>query len=266
MVSFRAVNSDDQLSPSRVWLIGGTSDSVAIAKILTANCIRFVVSVTTSTAQTLYSKNTEIVIGCMNLGKMQSFCQQQGIRTIVDASHPYAIEVSQSAIAIAAKLNIPYLRYERSNYQSATATINPLITELANLDLLLQGDYLRGKKVLLTIGCKNLPQFKSWQESSTLYARVLPKLKSLEMAIAAGFTSDRLIAIRPPCDLALEKALWQQWEISLVVTKASGKAGGEDRKRQVATELNIPLIIITRPKIVYPQKTSTLPEVLKFCQ
>ena len=52
----------------------------------------------------------------------------------------------------------------------------------------------------------------------------------------------------------METALWQQWRISLVVTKASGTAGGEDIKRQVAAKLGIPLIVIARPQIAYPYK------------
>ena len=64
---------------------------------------------------------------------------------------------------------------------------------------------------------------------------------------------------------ALEAALWQQWNISLVVIKASGKAGGEDIKRLVAKELGISLIIIDRPRRIYPQMTNNIENVLKFC-
>ena len=60
--------------------------------------------------------------------------------------------------------------------------------------------------------------------------------------------------------------MWQQWQISLVVTKASGKAGGEDIKREVARELDIPLVVITRPQIIYPQQTDCLDEAIAFCQ
>ena len=48
---------------------------------------------------------------------MRRFCQHNFVEAIIDASHPYAIEVSAQAIAVASKLNIPYLRYERENYQ-----------------------------------------------------------------------------------------------------------------------------------------------------
>ncbi|MGK7895867.1 MAG: precorrin-6A/cobalt-precorrin-6A reductase, partial [Xenococcus sp. (in: cyanobacteria)] len=90
------------------------------------------------------------------------------------------------------------------------------------------------------------------------------KLNSLQTALDAGFSSDRIIALRPPINPELEIALWRQWDISLVVTKASGKPGGEDIKQQVANKLGIPLIAIARPAICYPQQTSCLEEVVIF--
>lgn len=255
---------------SRVWLIGGTSDSVAIARVLAELNAALVITIATASAQGLYTElpsATPIVVGCMDSAMMQSFCQQHQIKAVIDASHPYAAVVSRQAIAVAAQLNIPYLRYERATYQAATeAHRNSNVIELNSFAELLTGDYLGACRVLLTVGCKALPQFQEWQERATLFARVLPKIASLEMAIAAGFTSDRLIAVRPPISLAMETALWQQWRISLVVTKASGKAGGEDLKRQVAANLGIPLIVITRPQITYPQQTSDIKEVATFCQ
>jgi precorrin-6A/cobalt-precorrin-6A reductase len=247
----------------KVWLIGGTSDSTAIANVLAKSNISLIISVTTETAQALYSVRAEIVVARMNLTAMGCFCQQHQIQAVVDASHPYATEVSLQAIAITNQLNIPYLRYERIHHQPS---IQENVIELNSWDHLLAGDYLSAQRVLLTVGCQVLPKFQSWQSKATLFARVLPKISSLETAIAAGFTSDRLIAIRPPISLATETALWQQWNISLVVTKASGKAGGEETKRLVAANLGIPLIVITRPQIIYPRQTFAIEEVLAFCQ
>ena len=248
---------------NRVWLIGGTGDSATVASVLAESNIPLVVTVATAAARNLYSDMLAIA-GCMNETAMLDFCQQHQIVAVIDASHPYAVEVSRQAIAITTQLNIPYLRYERASY-SASANDSGII-ELDSFEDLLSGDYLTNRRVLLTVGCKVLPLFKSWQDKATLFARVLPKIASLETAIASGFTSDRLIAIHPPISIELETALWQQWQISLVVTKASGKAGGEDIKRQVAANLGIPLIVITRPQVVYPQQTSDIAVLLDFCR
>lgn len=248
-----------------VWLIGGTQDSVAIANLLTTRQIPLVVSVVSNSARKLYSERVRVVVGCMAQETMESFCQQEPISAIIDASHPFAVEVSKQAIAVAAALNLPYLRYEREQCTSSNANSdNGLILELDSFTTLVSGNYLEGHRVLLTVGCKTLDLFRPWQHRATLYARILPQPTSLAIALAAGFESDRLIAIRPPISQELEKALWQQWQISLVVTKASGKPGGEAIKRQLARELNLPLITISRPQLSYPQQTSSLAEIIDF--
>ena len=245
-----------------IWIVGGTKDSAAIIKAISAVTSDFVVTVTTPEARQLYDSASVVIVGAMNRESMEKFCLCYEIHAIVDVSHPFAVEVSQNAIATAKILNIPYLRYERTAIDSDTS---PLNIQLPNFETLLEGDYLVNQRVLLAVGCKVLPLFKSWQDRAILFARILPKLNSLQTAIDSGFTSDRIIAIRPPVSKALEIALWQQWHISLVVTKASGKSGGEDIKQKVAHELGIPLITIARPKVTYPRQTFDLQEVIKFC-
>ena len=247
-----------------LWLIGGTSDSVAIALALKSYLSCMVITVATETARSLYPAEFLVKVGCLSAAGMQVFCREHNIKAVVDASHPYAVEVSQNALTTAQSLNIAYLRYERP---LAASSVNcDRIIVLDSLETLLTGQYLLGERVLLTVGCKALPLFESWHKRAQLWARILPKPESLQMALAAGFTSDRLICLRPPINLELEAALWQQWQISLVVTKASGKAGGEAIKTQVASQLNIPLIIIARPKVDYPRQTSCIQEVVAFCR
>ena len=251
----------------KVWLIGGTSDSVTIAKLLNHAAINLVVTVATPDILLAYPDDVIVHVGRMSRQQMQDFCQSQNIKTVVDASHPYAVAVSQEAIATTSQLNIPYLRYERVDYQSSARLIKSAqIIELDSFGTLLTGNYLQNQRVLLTVGCQVLPLFQAWHDQATLFARVLPKIDSLQTAIASGFSSDRLVAIRPPIDIEFEKALWRKWNISLVVTKASGKAGGEEIKHQAAKDLNTPLIVIRRPQISYPQQTSSLAEILIFCQ
>jgi len=224
------------------------------------------VTVTTRAAEALYpqARKLRVLVGRLDGKQLQHFFQQQQIAAIVDASHPYAVEISQMAIRAATKQHIPYLRFERLGVKAQTD--NSQVISLDSFDTLLEGNYLHQQRVLLTIGCKALPLFRSWQEQSTLFARVLPTVASLEAAIAAGFSSERIIAVRPPVPTKLEKALWRHWDISVVVTKASGVAGGEEVKRKVAAELGIPLIVIVRPVVEYPLQTSDLAEALVFCQ
>lgn len=260
----------------KIWIIGGTADSRCLVQAITSKSFAsygfdFVVSVTTPEAQNLYGEKQKVSVGKLNRSQMEQFCHCHKIAIIVDTSHPFALEVSQNAIATAKSLHIPYLRYERAelattrvSQTSDNQVSNHQNIRLASFEQLLEGNYLNNHRVLLTVGCQVLLQFKSWQTRTTLFARILPKLDSLRMALDAGFSSDRLIALRPPYSEELEVALWQKWQISLVVTKASGQAGGEDLKQKVANSLNIPLITIARPKLAYPQVTSSISELITF--
>lgn len=249
-----------------IWLIGGTQESAALAAALAAANIPYVVTVTTEAARSLYPAypNLSLRVGHLSSETLPGFLKQYSVCGIVDASHPFAIEISQLAIAAATARSLPYLRFERSTASSQLP--HPAITQVRTLTQVLCADWLTEQRVLLTIGYRWLPLFQAWQSQAILFARILPSAVALETALAAGFTPDRLIALRPPVSLALERALWQHWQISTVVTKASGAAGGEDIKQQLAIELGVQLIVIARPEIAYPQKTSHIPVAIAFCR
>ncbi|MEQ9484825.1 precorrin-6A/cobalt-precorrin-6A reductase [Coleofasciculus sp. F4-SAH-05] len=290
-------------SQRRLWLIGGTSESVQLAEAIASVDLPYLVTVTTAAAKSLYPQtpNLQIQVGRLNGKQIEQLCQQQPITAILDASHPYAVEISRIAIATAQRFQIPYLRFERPRVEgdgdrcrdvpwrvstvragfeqtlSSTAKPNslnpplqtnnqPAVITLDSFETLVTGDYLNQQRVLLTVGYKVLSLFQDWQARSTLFARILPAVTSLEAVIAAGFSRDRIIALRPPVPVELEMALWRHWDISRVVTKASGVAGGEATKRQVAAQLGIPLIVIDRPVVTYPQQTSDVAVALEFCQ
>ncbi len=250
----------------RLWLIGGTQESIELAKVIADAHLPCTISVTTESARLLYlaTPTLQVYVGCLNPAQIQQFLQQQQIVAVLDASHPYAVEISQRAITAADERQIPYLRYERPTVDTQLNAA-PVI-QLETFDALLAGDYLHSSRVLLTVGYRALHLFRPWHERSTLFARILPSAIALEAATAAGFTPERLICLRPPICADLERALWRQWGISLVVTKASGTAGGEDIKRNVAADLGIPLVVINRPAINYPQQTSDLSAALEFCR
>ncbi len=251
---------------NRIWLIGGTQESAEIAGAIAQLGWPFTVTVTTETARQLYPLSGQITVwvGVLNAATLDSFLQTEQIGAILDASHPYAVEISQRAIAAAQQYHIPYLRYERPP-ASPQPFSNGRIQTFDTVEDVLTRQILIGQRVLLTIGYRSLPQFQPWHPRTTLFARILPSPVALSTALRCGFTPDRLIAMRPPVSVELETALWQQWQISTVVTKASGHAGGETVKREVAATLGVTLVVLRRPPMQYPQQTHELDVVLQFC-
>jgi len=263
-----------------IWLIGGTQESAELAQAIDSLHLPCTVTVTTASARSLYpfASTLQIRVGGLDSTQLQEFLQTNTISCILDASHPFATEISKLAIEVAERYQLPYLRFERTalekqplkiRSQGREVNLFPSVRSPIHFDsflALLNTNHLIGQRVLLTIGYRTLELFQPWHDRATLFARILPSTLALEAAQKAGFTADRLIAIRPPVSASLERALWQQWQISMVVTKASGVAGGEAIKHQIAAELGVQVVVIDRPLLIYPQQTSNLEVALMFCQ
>ncbi|PZU97589.1 MAG: cobalt-precorrin-6A reductase [Leptolyngbya sp.] len=236
---------------SVLWVIGGTGEAVELATALVAEQIPCLVTVTTAIAQHAYKKSTylKVLVGGLNVVSLGEFIRAQRIGAVLDVSHPFAVEISKGAIAAAQTLNLPYWRYERPAMEPVA---NGRIHYIDNLHTVLTPEFLLEQRTLLTLGYRWLHYFAPWQTQTTLFARILPSPVALEAALAAGFTPDRLIALRPPITAELERALWQQWEITKVITKASGAPGGEGIKCAVAEQLDISLFVLNRPQLDYP--------------
>jgi precorrin-6A/cobalt-precorrin-6A reductase len=264
-------------SIGQVWLIGGTHESAVLAKALSTRQIPYVVTVTTAAASKLYAVDARVWIGQLTPETIQAFVLEQNVRCILDASHPFAIEISRGAIALSQSQPqnqsqnqspqrplMPYLRYERPAIEYGTQQ-ESLVTTVDSIEALVASDLLHHQRVLFTLGYRQLIRFAPLRASAKLFARVLPSEAAIKGALAAGFAPAEMIALRPPICAALEKALWQQWKISCVVAKASGQPGGETIKRQVAEQLGTRLILIQRPPMSYPKQTNSISEAIKFC-
>ncbi len=250
---------------SLLWVIGGTGEAVALSTALAAAGITCLVTVTTEAARCAYGDcpHLRVWVGGLESTRLEIFIQTQGIGAVLDASHPFAVEISRGAIAATQALSIPYWRYERPPLEPCS---NDLTRSVAGLDAVLTPEILAGERVLLTLGYRWLHHFAPWQSQATLFARILPSPVALDAALGAGFTVDRLIALRPPIQAELERALWQQWQITRVITKASGAPGGEATKRAVAEQLGIPLFILDRPHLDYPLVCHGQAEILALGQ
>ncbi len=255
---------------SQIWLVGGTTESIELAHALLSCQLSCIITVTSQAARCHYPQDPRIQIhaGVLSADTLKSFIYAQRVGGILDASHPYATKISELAMAAAQQFQLPYLRFERPQIPPKLdwRERKTLILEMETLSHLLCDDYLGQQRVLLTIGRQSLQFFKDWQHKCTLFVRILPYPEALQAALAAGFSCDRILALRPPISFELEKALWQHWNISLVVSKASGQPGGEQIKRQVAEALGVKLAIIQRPPMHYPQQTSDLPTAIQFCK
>ncbi|HEY9859801.1 MAG TPA: precorrin-6A/cobalt-precorrin-6A reductase, partial [Candidatus Obscuribacterales bacterium] len=168
----------------RIWLIGGTQESAQLAAAIAEAQLACTVSVTTETAKQLYVFSVqkaenhaplEVWVGRLTPETATSFLHQQQIVAVLDASHPYAVEISQLAIATTTQLGIPYLRFERPDWKDARGKDEGggrkdegekkekgLVFQ--SFSELVATDILQGQRALLIVGYRPLALFQPWQD------------------------------------------------------------------------------------------------------
>lgn len=205
----------------------------------------------------------EVVAKGLTHQELEEIVQKKEINLIIDATHPFAQQISLQAIAIAQELSLPYLRFER---KSARLPQNSLLYRVGTIEEAAEMAMSLGKKIFLTTGSKNLTTFLAKQKDGypRIIARVLPDPGVMEKCFSLGLSPSDIIAIQGPFSKELNKTLFQEYQADVIVTKESGQTGGTDSKIEAALELSIPLVVVERPKLEYPLIAESFEEVDSF--
>lgn len=235
-----------------ILLLSGTSEGRVLGQHLRAAGLPFVASVTTPEAKALFAEvdpPPEILVTRFSADMLATFLRERRICAILDATHPFAHRISETAMQAAAQVDIPYVRYERP--ATALSRHHDQIQVVPDVSAAVQVCLEQGTRIFLTIGTKTLPAFREVTARKWVMARILPTVASLSQALAAGLTPAQILALRGPFSQALEHALLREYRIDLLVTKESGAAGGLDTKLAAAAELGIRAVVIGRPPLPY---------------
>lgn len=243
-----------------ILFLAGTSDARELAINLQEKGYSILATVVTeSAASSLKDAGLVYHVGRLSEDDMVKLMQQQHITTVVDASHPYAEEASKTAMAASINFNVPYIRYERP----LQSYVHPLVTEVESYEEAALIAKEHTGTIMLTTGSKTLQVFTKYllKDSIRLVCRMLPNIENMQKCEALGVKQRDIIALQGPFSKELNEALYRQYETTLVITKESGKVGSVDEKMEAALALNIPVILIKRPKINYVNQCSTFEEV-----
>lgn len=165
--------------------------------------------------------------------------------TVFDATHPYATAVSENIRGACARAGAEYVRVLRSSVNAdAGETIRTFEDARACAEALKE---TRGN-ILLTTGSKELGIYAADPSvRDRLFVRVLPSEESIGLCARAGISARQVIAMQGPFTKEMDLATIRQFEISTVVTKASGRAGGFEEKLEAAAEAGTACFVIGRP-------------------
>lgn len=247
-----------------ILVVAGTQDGRQLAESLAAAGVKVLVSVTSAYGGQLATNSLyQVREGLLDAAGFHELFVNNSVRGVIDASHPYAANVSATLIAVCRECSIPYLRYERQA-ASLPEYENMRVADTAQTAAQLAVSL--GKTILLTTGSRTMACYKAAadQAGARLIVRILPEPQVLREALDLGILPRDIIAMQGPFSLETNEALIKQFGANVLVTKNSGTIGGTDAKFQAAINQRIWLVVIDKPSIDYQQVVSDISLVLNW--
>ena len=169
--------------------------------------------------------------GAMDGDAMLTFCREHGIRLMVDAAHPFAVQLHQTIAQVSESLHIPVVRYDR-------------IYPPRNPDIEWIDDYSQVptdiRTLLATTGVQSIGRLKWIEEQGVkVVYRILNRESSIALAHLQGATDNQL-CFYP-----------QTAEADAILMKESGESGGFSEKIAEAKEKGMRIIVIRRPELSF---------------
>lgn len=223
-----------------IWIIGGTSETGELLEKI-HNRVDYIATVATYVgSEVLKGRNTRV----KRLGyeDMLEFITSNNIKTIIDLSHPYAVEVSKNAKDASKNCNVEYIRFVREK----TTLDGENFIRVNSMEQCL--DYLKLAEgtVFFTTGSKNIVDFEKVKRGNRFIYRVLPSKFSIEECVENNIELKNIIAILGPFSKELNISLFKEYDVKYVVMKDSGDKGGTKEKLTACQKLNIKAIMIGR--------------------
>ena len=185
---------------------------------------------------------------------LANFIREAAITHVVDATHPFAAEMSRNAAIACAAIGVPLLALERAPW---TRTAGDHWIEVADIAGAVAALPERPARVFLAIGRQHIAPFAQRpQHAYTLRFVDAPDgalpLPDAEVIVSRGpFTQEG--------DLALMRERGIEW---LVARNAGGD--GARAKIDAARELGLPVIMIARPELAERPRVASVDEVLAW--
>lgn len=229
---------------NNILIFAGTTEGRELSEILSKKKIEHTVCVATEYASLLIKDNEYARVHCERLdaSEMVSMIKEGGFALVIDATHPYAYEVSDNIKSAAKETGIKYIRLKRDiGSFSQNDKIRFFSTNEECAEALKQID----GNILLTTGSKELHVYASDENvRERLFVRIIPNEESLKICNDNGIHAKNIIAMQGPFSKTMNDAMIDMYDISAMVSKQCGKNGGFENKVLSAIEKDIPLYII----------------------
>ena len=221
-------------------ILGGTTEATAIANALAGDA-RFAATLSFAgrTQRPLAQAIPTRTGGFGGVAGLAAYLRQHRIDALIDATHPFAAQMTAHAVEAARRTATPLLVVLRPAW---TPEPGDLWTEVASMADAAAALGPVSRRVLLTAGLKDLTPFAAtpWHDYI---------VRSIEQPPPGLLPPSALfVAARGPFEIAGERRLLIEHRIEVIVTKNSG-GGATEAKLQAARELRLPVVMLARPPV-----------------
>jgi precorrin-6A/cobalt-precorrin-6A reductase len=238
----------------RALILGGTSDANRLADAIARARIEAIYSYAGRTQHPVVHPLPMRAGGFGGVSGLIEFIKAEQITHVIDATHPFAAEMSRHAIAACATLDLPLIALERATWRQVTGD---RWIEVEDIDAAV--DALPGPRahVFLAIGRQHLQPFAAKpQHAYTLRFVDFPDgplpLPDTEIIVSRG-----------PFTFQGDLELMRTRNIAWVVARNAGGAGAR-AKIDAARELGLPVVMIARPGMPERPRVESVEEVLAW--
>ncbi|HEK0908845.1 cobalt-precorrin-6A reductase [Pseudomonas putida] len=217
----------------RILLLGGVTEALAIARLLAPEHVYSLAGI----GRIPQDLACQVRVGGYGgADGLADYLRRERIELLIDATHPYAAQISANAAQAAKAAGIPCWALRRPAWQPQPGDD---WREVEGWDALIDA-LAPFKRPLFTLGREPL------QHLEDIPAHQFWTLRALETC--AGNERCEVIGARGPFHLEDERALFERRQIDVLVSKNSGSAATEP-KLEVARERGVPVLVLKRPEL-----------------
>lgn len=229
----------------KLCVFAGTTEGRRLVELLADAPVEVTACVATEYGETLLTPRDRLTVSHRRLTEeeMEALLVRERFDLVVDATHPYAAEVTENIARACRGAGVEYLRLLREADAPPEGAVYLPDTESAV-------NWLAGTEgnILLTTGSKELAKYAALPGfARRVCARVLPMEASLSACRAAGLGPDRIIAMQGPFSREMNAALLEAVSAKYLVTKDTGGTGGFGEKAAAAQDAGAVLVVVGRP-------------------
>ncbi|AXQ46637.1 cobalt-precorrin-6A reductase [Pseudomonas sp. SAR267] len=217
----------------RILLLGGVTEALAIARHLGPEHVYSLAGI----GRVPQDLACQVRVGGYGgADGLAAYLREAGITLLIDATHPYAAQISRNAVSAARAAGIPCWALRRPAWQAQPGDDWREVEDWAALIEALKPF----RRPLFTLGREPL------QHLAEIPPEQFWTLRALEAC--AGNERCEVIGARGPFHIEDERALFERCRIDVLVSKNSGSVATEP-KLDVARERGVPVVVLKRPTL-----------------